>query len=207
MSDGTLFDTGPPAAGEAQPPAVVAWTEAVRFTVPGHPEQRGSKHGLVQKRWKGEKSIVFRGSVSCERVDGEWRVYGDPMVLMTDDNRDSKRYMDRLRVQARKLWGRRELLDCPIALAADFYFERPKNQYGTGKNAALLKPSAPAFHAQSPDLAKLLRCVEDALTDAIWTDDKLVCMYREPARHWVADGSERTEVVIYVPAGTQLEKF
>jgi Holliday junction resolvase RusA-like endonuclease len=43
--------------------------------------------------------------------------------------------------------------------------------------------------ASTPDLSKLLRSTEDALTDAgIWRDDARVVEYRRLAKHYVADG-------------------
>jgi Holliday junction resolvase RusA-like endonuclease len=63
----------------------------------------------------------------------------------------------------------------PLALAIDFYFRRPKKHYRTGRRAAELRDDAPEYHYQVPDLSKLIRSTEDALTDSgIWADDCLV---------------------------------
>lgn len=59
-------------------------------------------------------------------------------------------------------------------LAITFNFKRPKSHFGTGKNAGILKDSAPQYHTQKPDCTKLTRCTEDALQGICWTDDSQV---------------------------------
>jgi Holliday junction resolvase RusA-like endonuclease len=61
----------------------------------------------------------------------------------------------------------------PMALTAEFYFPRPKGHFG--KRGLL--PSAPMRHMTKPDLSKLVRAIEDSLTDAgVWADDNQVVM-------------------------------
>lgn len=63
----------------------------------------------------------------------------------------------------------------PVGLEVYFHFLRPKGHYGTGRNAGKLRASAPLRPAVIPDLSKLIRSTEDALTDAgVWRDDALV---------------------------------
>lgn len=63
----------------------------------------------------------------------------------------------------------------PLDLLATFVFPRPASHYGTGRNASKLKPSAPVCKTSAPDVSKLVRATEDALTDAgVWADDALV---------------------------------
>lgn len=85
---------------------------------------------------------------------------------------------------------RRAPLDCPVLVDMVFTFNRPKGHFRTGRNAHLLRDSAPARPASPPDLSKLARSTEDALTDAgIWRDDARVCEYRRLAK--VYAGSDR----------------
>lgn len=64
---------------------------------------------------------------------------------------------------------------CPVAIVVGFVMPRPKHHYGTGRNAALLKPGAPIWHTHKPDGDKLQRAIFDALTQAhVWRDDALV---------------------------------
>jgi Holliday junction resolvase RusA-like endonuclease len=60
----------------------------------------------------------------------------------------------------------------PVELKIAFYLKRPAAHYGTGRNAGLLKASAPRRPAAMPDQSKLIRSTEDAITDAgVWADD------------------------------------
>ena len=49
-----------------------------------------------------------------------------------------------------------------------------KTHYGTWKNEDKLKPSAPNWHKSKPDLNKILRSTEDALTGVLWIDDSQI---------------------------------
>lgn len=63
----------------------------------------------------------------------------------------------------------------PVRMTLAFYHTRPKSHFRTGRNAHLLRDDAPTWKATSPDLSKLIRSTEDALTDAgVWVDDRLV---------------------------------
>lgn len=74
-------------------------------------------------------------------------------------------------------------LDGPLLVEFAFTFARPKSHYRTGRNAHLLRDSAPPYPAVVPDLSKLIRSTEDALTDAgVWTDDSRVVAYRDPRK-------------------------
>ncbi len=52
-----------------------------------------------------------------------------------------------------------------------FFVTRPREHYGSGKNANILKPSAPSHPTGRPDVTKLIRSTEDALTGIVWRDD------------------------------------
>ncbi len=67
-----------------------------------------------------------------------------------------------------------EPLEGPVRLVVTIYIKRPKNHYGTGKNADRLKPNAPEHHITTPDRTKLLRAIEDGLTGICWKDDSQV---------------------------------
>jgi Holliday junction resolvase RusA-like endonuclease len=59
----------------------------------------------------------------------------------------------------------------PVSVAARFTFPRPKSHFGTGRNEALLKDSAPIWVAKAPDLDKLMRALGDALSGIVIRDD------------------------------------
>jgi Holliday junction resolvase RusA-like endonuclease len=71
----------------------------------------------------------------------------------------------------------------PLAVEMTFLMPRPKGHYGTGRNAGRLRDSAAERPSGKPDLSKLLRATEDALTDAgMWADDAQVVEYARLAK-------------------------
>lgn len=69
------------------------------------------------------------------------------------------------------------ILDGPLAVSMVFTFDRPKGHYRTGRNAHLLRDAAPSRPAGMPDLSKIARSTEDALTGVVWKDDARVVEY------------------------------
>lgn len=75
--------------------------------------------------------------------------------------------------------GSADPIEGAVQLDVTFSLRRPKDHYGTGRNADLLKASAPlrpSTKSNLPgghgDVDKLVRSVCDALTDAgVWADD------------------------------------
>lgn len=74
-----------------------------------------------------------------------------------------------------------------VHVAVTFWLPRPKGHFGSGRNAAQLRPGAPASPAGKPDLDKLARALLDGLTEGgAWKDDSQVIeLY---ARKAYADG-------------------
>ena len=64
----------------------------------------------------------------------------------------------------------------PLRLIARFYKKRPDAHFRTGKFASLLRDDAPLKPTGKPDVGKLTRAVEDAMTGAIYKDDAQICM-------------------------------
>ena len=57
----------------------------------------------------------------------------------------------------------------------EFIFPRPKSHYvGSKPGPDRLKPTAPILHATTPDLSKILRSTEDALTNIAYQDDRMI---------------------------------
>lgn len=79
------------------------------------------------------------------------------------------------------------LLDGPLAVAMTFAFARPRSHYRTGRNAALLRDGAPARPHGMPDLSKLVRSTEDALTGVVWVDDARVVEYVQLGKWYVGE--------------------
>jgi Holliday junction resolvase RusA-like endonuclease len=108
---------------------------------------------------------------------GSKRVFVNPKTgkpIVTDDaGKGGKAWRQEVAGAAEKAMfeaGLRPLAG-PIALLLTFYRPRPRSHYGTGKNAEVLKPSAPAYPTTRPDTLKLARAVEDALTSIVYRDD------------------------------------
>ena len=142
------------------------------FTVYGKPAQMGSKRAFVFGK------------------EGP-----NPRAVMTDDNSAKRKAWATsvAQVAADAMKGR-PISDKPIQVIARFFFARPKSHYGTGKNASKLKASAPHRHSQSPDLDKLERCLNDAMTGIVFRDDKQICE-AVSGREWT-DQQERCEVMV-----------
>ena len=115
-------------------------------------------------------------------------------VVTMQDNRDRQRPWASLIAYTAQEVGCKPV-DGPVKITLHFFFPRPKNHYGTGKNINNLKESAPTYHITTPDLDKLERCVLDSLTGVVWHDDKQV---REMAskKDYVHATSEGVAVMI-----------
>lgn len=76
------------------------------------------------------------------------------------------------------------LVDGPLSVAMTFYVPRPQAHYG----AKGVKASAPEYPTVRPDVLKLARAVEDAMTGVVYRDDSQIVLetlrkvYGEPAR-------------------------
>ena len=133
----------------------------IEFTVYGLPQPAGSKRAFALRRRDG--SLVTRPG-------------GSPVINVTDANAKAKSWKNEVATAAQRaidglLHEPFELIRGPVELSLDFSFVRPSSHYGTGRNAGKLKASAPKYHLQKPDVLKLTRAVEDALTKIVWYDD------------------------------------
>lgn len=118
----------------------------VEFAVRGIPAPQGSKRAFRNK---------FSGriqQVESSKAVGPWR--------------------ERVALAAETAMGLRSPLEGPLRLTLEFRFPRPASHRGTKG----LRASAPTIHAQRPDLSKLIRAVEDALTTIVWRDDAQVAV-------------------------------
>jgi Holliday junction resolvase RusA-like endonuclease len=133
----------------------------VSFTVYGTPAPQGSKRAFVGK--SGKAHVI---ESSHDRVKS-WR------QAVIDQVRS-----DGWIVPPFPYSG-------PLEVTMVFYFKRPQGHWRTGRNAHLLRDSAPAYPFGKPDLSKLARSTEDAISDAgIWADDAQVVRYPLLAKYW-----------------------
>lgn len=66
----------------------------------------------------------------------------------------------------RDAWAGHTALQGAVAVKATLTFKRPRGHYGTGRNSAVLKDSAPVHYTGFPDGDKGMRLAFDALTIA-----------------------------------------
>jgi Holliday junction resolvase RusA-like endonuclease len=85
------------------------------------------------------------------------------------------------------------ILDGPLAVAMTFTFARPKGHYRTGRNAHLLRDTAPIRPAVFPDLSKIVRSTEDALTGVVWHDDQRIVEYVRLGKYYA--GTDAPDVL------------
>jgi len=90
-----------------------------------------------------------------------------------------------------------------VQLFLSCYFERPKGHYGTGRNRAKLRPSAPPYPTtrSTGDASKLARAIEDALTGIVYRDDSQIVDEHVIVR-WTEDMDvERAEITVRLLEG------
>ena len=136
----------------------------VSFTVIGKPQPAGSKRGFPIKRSNGTIGVAI-----------------------SDSNPKAKEWKS-IVIDACQEAYKGPLLRGHLAVYMTFYLPRPKGHFGSGRNAHLLRQASPKFPTVKPDVLKLARGTEDALTGVLWGDDAQtvdLCLskrYGEPAR-------------------------
>lgn len=132
----------------------------IQFTVFGKAQPAGSKRAFALRRKGG--ALVLRES-------------GAPVISVTDDNPDSKAWKQEVAKAA--LLSRSQqpghlakIIEGPVAVSFYFYRPRPKGHM-TSKGALSKSGRETPYPTSKPDVLKLARGVEDALTGVIWRDD------------------------------------
>lgn len=125
----------------------------IKLFIPGIPAPGGSKTGFYNKKLK--------------------------RVLMTPASKKTKPWMDTVRGFALEQYQGEPLLGA-ISCDMVFVMPRPNCDYKTkkGQRTNELKNSAPMCHTKKPDLTKLIRSTEDALTGICWRDDSQVFRHK-----------------------------
>jgi Holliday junction resolvase RusA-like endonuclease len=141
----------------------------IRFEILGRPAPRGSKRAFPIRRKNGSLGVV-----------------------VSDDTGETGRlWMTMVREAARGALPPNWVVHSgPVKLFAVFHRRRPKAHYTT---KGTVKPSAPAHPTVKPDLTKLLRAIEDALTGIVWRDDSQI-IYQIASKDY--SDADLTSVVI-----------
>jgi Holliday junction resolvase RusA-like endonuclease len=101
-------------------------------------------------------------------------------VRVSDDNPKGRSWKNAVACSAHEV-HRGDLLSGPLAVTMRFYRPRPAGHFGKhGLNKAGLEAIAPATR---PDVLKLARCAEDALTGVLWRDDAQI-VEEHLFKHW-----------------------
>lgn len=127
--------------------------EPIEFFVAGIPKPAGSKRGFFIEKIK--------------------------RVVIVDACKGSKDWKTDVKAEALKAYPQSlPLWEGPIAVRFTFFIQRPKGHYRSGKNSHLLRDSCPTMPCSKPDVLKLARGVEDAITGIIWEDDAQIVSER-----------------------------
>ncbi len=109
-------------------------------------------------------------------------------------------YSDQKTEEGRFLWEVRtqhagEQLLGALHMELEFVFPRPKSHYGTGRNADILKKSAPIHHIKKPDNDNLQKFVKDCLNGEAYHDDSQIVIVIAKKR-FVRHGEKPTTIVL-----------
>lgn len=105
--------------------------------------------------------------------------------VMVESSKKVKPWRADVRDAALAVRNGRDLLDGPLIADMVFTFLRPRGHYRTGRNNHLLRDGVPPQPCVMPDLSKLVRSTEDAITKILWTDDARVVEYGRLAKVYV----------------------
>lgn len=152
-------------------PQAAAPPGEIRFTVYGRALSAGSKSSWVP----------------IDKRTGQPFRKNDRIVVNTADaNPKSREWKSEVKDAARQAYAGRPI-EGPLELVVFVFRARPKAHR---RKSGQLKPDAPMYSPTIPDATKLVRGIEDAISNAgnIWRDDAQVCrqvvekLYGEPAR-------------------------
>jgi len=100
--------------------------------------------------------------------------HGQPRPIITGANARTKLWQAAVAQEACASFMDTVCTAQPVALKICFYLDRPKGHFKTGRRAGELRESAPKVPTKKPDLTKLIRSTEDALTGIVFHDDSQV---------------------------------
>ena len=81
----------------------------------------------------------------------------------------------------------------PVYIQFWFGVPRPKSHYGTGKNAGIIKQSAPKYPAKKPDFDNYEKFIADCFNCVVYRDDSQIVSWRGDKRY---TENPRTEIEV-----------
>lgn len=172
----------PPAPQERVSQPVSLNGRKIVLVIYGQPQPAGSKQAFVP--------LHPTKICECGDIPGKLpyrRNGGGIVVSVVDANPKNKKWQAVIAKEAREVYGGKPV-EVPLKVTCKFFMPRPQSHFGTGRNANVLKASAPEYAGNKPDAGKLARGTIDALTGIIYKDDALIVsethekFYGEPAR-------------------------
>lgn len=115
-------------------------------------------------------SITVTGKAEPAGSKTAFVIPGTNRASVVDANKKAKPWKQNVAAAAVEQYMG-EALSCAVDVEMIFVMARPKAHFGTGRNADLLKDHAPLQPTVAPDVLKLARGVEDALTGIVYRDD------------------------------------
>lgn len=144
----------------------------VRFIVYGLPQPAGSKRAFPFKRKDGKIGVA-----------------------VSDANPKAKSWKGQVAMAARQ--ATKALAEGPLVVSMTFYIPRPKGHYGTKG----VRPGAPMRPTVRPDVLKLARAVEDAMSGIVYRDDSQIV--KEVLVKQYTEEAARTFIEVRSPAGAE----
>jgi crossover junction endodeoxyribonuclease RusA len=146
------------------------------------------------QRWRATIPGTPHGQGSMRIIAGR--------ALHPTTTRDHRAYVTAHLAAAR---DGRPPIEGPVKLHAEFHFPRPRNHYRTGRWADVLRDDAPALHARTPDLDKLVRLIGDALTAAGVIGDDRQLYELHASKAWTSGAAGWTTIYLNQLAGRELK--
>jgi len=131
-----------------------------RITVNGHPEPAGSKKSMLIYKGANRKPVMKNGKF---------------VIATVDANPDAAPWKKHVAAIVKKQF-REEPWTGPLRVRFTFYLRRPKGHFADPETRLRLnkKGRENPHPIVRPDVLKLSRGVEDALTGIVWVDDSQI---------------------------------
>lgn len=140
----------------------------IEFFVPGIPRPGGSKRAFPFKRKDGKLGVA-----------------------VSDDNKKVKEWRSDVVNACQKVFEG-PLWMGPLKFEVIFVMPYRHGDFGTGKNAGVLKESAPFYCTTKPDSLKLRRSTEDALKGILYVDDSQIVIGHDEKVYGLQPGARIT---------------
>lgn len=140
----------------------------VEFFVGGmEPRPKGSYNAYVVNWPRSRDKLVLL----CKSILGGRKFF--PMTQVVPASKGMKAYEKAVNTKAQAaMIAEQGPMDSPVVVKMQFFLKRPQAHTGTGKNAGILKEWAERLlPTKTPDLDKLIRSTNDAMTGVVYKDD------------------------------------